>query len=100
MKSFFDLWKGQFDSTNVYQLTRLRHDYPEWFVPLSHPIHSNTGVYIHDVDINKQNELLVDQLLSLPENESRKLFESFYQDPPFAVGRVYRPGKVCASYLG
>ena len=92
--SFFSSWKGQFDTSNVYQLTMLRHDYPDHFLPIHYPIHRNTGVYVHDVTLNHQNERMLQDLMdsTLPLPMKQQLFLKYYQDPPLGIDIRYRHG--------
>ena len=89
---FLNSWIGQFDTTNLYQLTILRHQYPDQFIPIHYPIHRNTGVHIHDVYINRDNELLLDQLMhsTLPFTLKQSVFMQQYREPPSGVGIRYR----------
>jgi hypothetical protein len=90
--SWITSWKGQFDTTNLFQPTILRHQYPDHFIPIYYPIHRNTGVRIHDVYINRSNELLLRELMNttLPSDLKQTLFFKHYQEPPSAVGIRYR----------
>ena len=65
MKSFFSKWKGEFDTSNVYQVTWLRYHFKKDFIPIHYPIHRNTGIRVHDVLINKQNEDMLNTLVRL-----------------------------------
>jgi hypothetical protein len=98
--SFFNAWEGQFDKNNLYQLTWLKHHYPQAFLPTVHPIHRNTGVLVHDVYTNKQNELLLDTLMNCDRSkeELNQMFLSAYTEPPSAIGIQYRHGKVRMGY--
>lgn len=92
---FLNSWIGQFDTTNLYQLTILRHDHPDQFIPIHYPIHRNTGVHIHDVYINRDNELLLNDLYvsNLPMILKQSFFMKHYREPPLGVGIRYRHGR-------
>jgi len=90
--SWITSWKEEFDTTNRFQLTRLREEYPDHFIPIAYPIHRNTGIRLHDVYINRSNEEMLQQLieLSLPLDMKQSLFVQHYQEPPYSVGIRYR----------
>jgi hypothetical protein len=92
MNAFFSKWKGEFDKTNVYQLTWLRYHFKKDFIPIHYPIHRNTGVHVHDVMINKQNEDMLNQLIKikLPMELLNQIFLFSYEPPPYSVGITYR----------
>ena len=98
--SFFKAWEGEFDKNNLYQLTWLRHHYPQSFIPITYPIHRNTGVLVHDVYTNKQNEILLDTLMDceLSTEELNMLFLHAYTEPPSSIGIQYRHGKLRMGY--
>ena len=98
--SFLRAWEGKFDDNNLYQLTWLRHHYPQAFLPISYPIHRNTGVCVHDVLVNKQNEILLDSLMNcnLSIEELNMLFLAAYREPPSGIGIQYRHGKIRMGY--
>jgi hypothetical protein len=92
MLSFFKKWKGEFDTHNVYQLTWLRYHFKKEFVPRRYPIHRNTGVHVHDVLINKQNEEMLNHVaaLPLPVELLNQIFLFSYEPPPSSIDIVYR----------
>ena len=87
-------WEGEFDTETVYQLTVLRHQHPSEFIPVTHPIHRNTGVHVHDVLINHSNERLLEELVhsTLSLEQQRELFRVHYQEPPLSISIRYRHG--------
>jgi len=99
--SFLNAWEGKFDNNNLYQLTWLRYHYPQAFLPIVYPIHRNTGIRVHDVYTNKQNELLLESLMKsrLPEEEWTSLFLDSYMEPPSSIGILYRHGKLRMGYI-
>ena len=92
MKSFFSKWKGEFDTTNVYQVTWLRYHFKQEFIPIHYPIHRNTGIRVHDVLINKQNEHMLTHLvcLNLPVELLNQIFLFLYEPPPECIDICYR----------
>ena len=92
MNSFFSKWKGEFDTSNVYQLTWLRYHFKEAFIPIHYPIHRNTGVRVHDILINKQNEDMLSQLvhMKLPVELLNQIFLFSYEPPPDCINIRYR----------
>jgi len=95
--SIVPLWNGWFDTTNVYQLTSLRHELPTEFLTLSYPVHRNTGIYIHDTIMNRDNERLLDSIVhsNLSLEEQRDIFRAYYQEPPLSIDIRYRHGYKC-----
>ena len=92
--SFVPSWKGQFDTSNVYQVTSIRHQYPDQFIPIYYPIHRNTGIHIHDVLINHQNEIMLNELIELNVSlyEKQLMFSQMYNPPPYSIDIRYRHG--------
>ena len=100
MIAFFSKWKGEFDTTNSYQLTWLRYHFKQDFIPIHYPIHRNTGVCVHDVLINKQNEDMLNELvhLQLPVELLNQIFLFSYEPPPDCIDICYRHAKTIYHY--
>jgi hypothetical protein len=92
--SFVPSWKGQFDTTNLYQVTSIRHQYPHQFIPIYYPIHRNTGIHVHDVLINRKNENMLHELMELDASldEKQSMFSQLYTHPPYSIDIRYRHG--------
>jgi hypothetical protein len=92
MNAFFSKWKGEFDYDSVYQVTWLRYHFNQDFIPIYYPIHRNTGVHVHDVLINKQNEQMLHGLttINLPVELLNIIFLFLYEPPPYSIDILYR----------